>query len=126
MDKKNIFLHIFLVFIPALIIYFFLSPDIYKKEIIPYYFLFLIALAYLIVFFFSALFFILIKVLKLNFLNYSLTIAICFFLIIISYPLTLKNERILILIRILLIFLSTFSFIPIFLITKYIEQRKRK
>ncbi|VEU59276.1 MAG3450 family membrane protein [Mesomycoplasma neurolyticum] len=123
MNKKEIFFHIFLVFIPAILIYGLLSPDIYKKEIIKYHYLLLISLGYLMIFFISTVFFISIKILEINFFNYSLTIAICLFFIIITYP--LKDQKILLFTRIIIIFISTFIFVPIFFVTKYIELRKR-
>ncbi|MBN3535028.1 MAG3450 family membrane protein [Mycoplasma procyoni] len=110
------------ILVPAAAIYFFFSPDVWKKEVIPFWALNLISISYVIIAFFICLIFYFLKIVKINFFNTNIPLSICFLVIIITYGLA----GYWVILRVFLVFVSIFTTIPVIVITGLITKRQIK
>lgn len=125
--KKNtkipdfIFSFLFIVF-PAILIYLFLSPD-FRKQHLASWILWLINITYLIFVICITYIFYKLNMVKINFINSNIALAICFITIFLTYP--LKNSTTEIIIRIIIVLIMIFSIVPIMMISALLLKRKQ-
>lgn len=108
---------LFVIAIPALLIWIFFSKDFFWHNSFLFWQKFLIALSFIVCSTLITILFIYFKILNINILSFSLPVAICFMVIFLTDDLLVSWARALIIVPFILLF------IPINLICKKIETR---
>lgn len=112
-----------LIFVPFLIIYLCLSPDIWTPPVIEYKWLVIIGFGYWLFVSLCSILFLYLKMVNFSFPFYSIILSLSFWILIISSPLTEQGQNGW---RAVIIIISILLIIPSLILKNYFEKRLNK